>query len=544
MSFFASYANYSSFGGLLSVLIWLPIIAGVVIMIIGRDSNPMFSKMFALVFALITFIICLPLWLNFNPNMSQPYGDDLMQFVEMHHWIPFFNINYNLGVDGISVLFIILSCYTLLVVVLAAMRSVDYKLHQYMAIFLISTGIMNGCFAATDSILFYFFFEASLVPMYLGIGIWGGKNKYYAAIKFFLYTFLGSIFMLIAFLYMGSKTGDFQISSFIHMKLTQTEQNWIFAAFMASFAVKIPMWPVHTWLPDAHTEAPTGGSVVLAALMLKLGAYGFIRFLLPIVPGISKNLDIVFIVISLIGIVYVGLATMAQNNMKRLIAYSSISHMGIVTVGIFTTFMIIGQPQGHDYLHYDDAVLGIQGVVFQMIAHAFTSGALFIAADYIFRRFGTREIDNLGGIAKVMPVYAAFFVLFAMSNVGLPGTSGFVGEFMVILAVFKAHMWIGLVAGLTLIIAPAYTLWAVKRVIFSVPKGAVDKAIKEGVVNTKTGVIGKLKDLDYLEVIIFIILAVPVIYFGVYPDPIISTSHEASQAYVQHIITRVSTGVY
>ena len=538
----------ASFDGLLSILIWLPILSGILIMLAGIDDNPALTKILSVVLAIVICLFCVPLWINFNPNMSQPYGDDLMQFVEMHKWIPFFKINYNLGVDGISVLFVILSCYTLLIVVLAALRSVNYKLHQYMAIFFISTGIMNGCFAATDSILFYFFFEASLIPMYLGIGIWGGKNKFYAAIKFFLYTFLGSIFMLVAFLYMGSKVGGFQIDSFIHMKLSQTEQNWIFAGFMAAFAVKIPMWPVHTWLPDAHTEAPTGGSVVLAALMLKLGAYGFIRFLLPIVPDISKNLDMVFIVISLIGIVYVGLATMAQKNMKRLIAYSSISHMGIVTVAIFTTFMIIGQSHGHDYLHYDDAVLGVQGAVFQMIAHAFTSGALFIAADYIYRRFATREIDNLGGISKVMPIFGAFFILFAMSNVGLPGTSGFVGEFMVILAIFKAHMWIGLVAGLTLIISPAYTLWAVKRVIFSETKGAVVSAMKNGVTEfkagSKAGVINKLKDLDALEIIIFILLAAPVLYFGFYPEPVLSTSHEASQAYVQHIITRVAAGSY
>ena len=519
------------YSGLLSVLIWLPIIGGVILMLVGNDERPLATKWFALAVALLTLLFCIPLLVGFNPNMQQTYGDDLMQFVEAHKWIPVFNINYNLGVDGISVLFIVLSCYTNLIVVLTAFKSVSYKIGQYMAVFLISTGIMNGCFAATDSVLFYFFFEASLVPMYLGIGIWGGKNKFYASIKFFLYTFLGSIFMLMAFLYMQSKTGSFQIDSFIHMHLTESEQNWIFLAFIAAFAVKIPMFPVHTWLPDAHTEAPTGGSMVLAALMLKLGAYGFIRFTLPIVPGISKNMDMIFIVISLMSIIYVGLATMAQTNMKRLVAYSSISHMGVVTLGIFTTFMIIGQDHGHSYLSYDDAVLGVQGAIFMMIAHAFTSGALFVSTDYIYRRYGTRQVENLQGIANAMPVFAAFFMLFAMGNVGLPGTSGFVGEFMIILAVFKAHMWIGLAAGTTLIIAPAYMLLLIKRCFFGNPGGKVLSV--KGV-----------RDLDKLEILIFVLLAVPVVWFGVYPKPIIDTSHEASRAYVQHVITRVSAGSY
>jgi NADH-quinone oxidoreductase subunit M len=529
----------NTFHGLLSVLIWLPIIGGIVIMLVGTDERANATRTFAFIIALITLLLCVPLILQFNPNIHQPYGKDILQLVETHHWIPFLNINYNLGVDGFSVLFIVLGCYTNVVVILAAWRTVNYKIGQYLAIFLISTGIMNGCFAATDSVLFYFFFEASLVPMYLGIGIWGGKNKFYAGVKFFLYTFLGSIFMLIAFLYMSSKTGSFEISSFINMPLTQTEQNWIFIAFLAAFAVKIPMWPVHTWLPDAHTEAPTGGSVVLAALMLKLGAYGFIRFTLPIVPGISYDLDMILIVISLIGIVYVGMATMVQQNMKRLIAYSSISHMGLVTLAIFTTFMIIGQKQGHSYSYYDDAVLGVQGAIFMMIAHAFTSGGLFLGADYVYRRFGTREINNLQGMAKHMPVFAAFIMLFAMSNVGLPGTSGFVGEFMIILAVFKAHMWIGLVAGLTLIIAPAYTLWMIKRAFFGVPGGNVLKAAN----GTLNGVKG-IKDIDAIETLIFIILSVPIIYFGVYPKPIITTSHETSTAYVQHVLKRVHAGTY
>lgn len=504
---------------LLSLLIWVPIIGGCIVIATGNDDkNADAARWVSLVFALLTLALCVPLYCDFNASTWH------MQFVENHSWIPALNIRYALGVDGLSVLFIMLTCFTNLIIILAAWRGIRIKIAQYMAIFLISTGIMNGAFASTDSILFYVFWEASLVPMFLGIGVWGGPRKSYAAIKFFLYTFLGSIFLLIAFLFMVLKSGSFSIASFQALNLTQNQENLIFLAFLAAFAVKIPMWPVHTWLPDAHTEAPAGGSVVLAALMLKMGGYGFMRFSLPIVPGVTQSLDWLLISLSLIAIIYVGFACIVQKDMKRLIAYSSVSHMGIVTLGIFMVFMIVGET--HDPI---DGTLSLQGAVFQMIAHAFSSGAMFIGVGYLYDRFHSRLIKDYSGIAHSMPVFAAFFMLFAMANVGLPGTSGFVGEFMVILAAFKASGWVAFAAALTLILAPAYTLWMYKRVLFGEPK---NRAIAEA------------RDIHGVEILIFGLLALPIILFGVYPDPILQLSHATNLHFVSNAMQEIPAGAY
>jgi len=447
-------------GYLLSLLIWVPILGAIVVLAMGQnDSRVCLIRTVALIFSILTLLLCWPLLQGFNPN------DWHLQFVENRVWIPEWHLAYSLGVDGISVLFILLTCFTNLIIILAACRNPKVKLSQFMAIFLMATGIMNGVFVSTEAVLFYFFWEASMIPMYLGIGIWGGKDRAYAALKFFLFTFGGSIFMLIAFIYLETKTGNFLISSFQNLSLSKAEEDWIFLAFLAAFAVKIPMWPVHTWLPNAHAEAPSGGSVILAALMLKMGAYGFIRFSLPITPNVSNAMDWLIIILALIAIVYVGIASIAQKDLKQLIAYSSISHMGIVTLGIFMVFMIIGQT--HNRL---EAMVSIQGAVFQMIAHAFSSGALFIGVGFIIDRYKSRLIKDYQGLVHAMPIFAAFYMLFAMANVGLPGTTGFVGEFLVLLSAFKANFWIAFVAGLTLIISPAYTLWMYKRVLFGEAK--------------------------------------------------------------------------
>ena len=510
---------------LLSLLIWVPIIGGVLVLASGnQDERPNLTRWLALGVALITLALCVPLYLNFNTSLWQ------MQFTEIAPWIPQFNINYALGADGISVLFIILTCFTNLIVILAGWHHVDRKIAQYFAIFLVSTGITNGAFCATDALLFYVFYEASMIPMFLGIGIWGAERRSYAALKFFLYTFLGSIFLLLAFLFLYTKSGNFSIQDFIQLKLTEHEQDLIFLAFLVAFGVKIPMWPIHTWLPDAHTEAPAGGSVVLAALMLKLGAYGFVRFSLPIVPGVHQDLDWLLIGLSLIAIVYVGIACIVQTDMKRLIAYSSISHMGLVTLGIFMTFMIVGQTAGHQFASYEDAVMGVQGAVFQMIAHAFSSGALFIGVGFLYHRYGSRFIRDYQGIAHAMPIFAAFYMLFAMANVGLPGTSGFVGEFMIVVAAFKASVWIALLAGLTLVIAPAYTLWMYKRVLFGELKSDFNTRVAQ--------------DIKGVDILVFVLLALPIILFGVYPDFILNLSQSASTHFVTHVMGRVSAGTY
>lgn len=514
---------------LLSLLIWVPIIGGLVIAVIGNsDRRPALVRWLALIVALVTLGLCVPLYCGFNADSYH------MQFVEQQMWIPSLGIRYALGIDGISLLFVILTGFTNLIVILGAWRYTRRHLAQYMAIFLVSTGVTIGAFCAMDAMLFYVFYEISMVPMLLGIGIWGGQRRAYAAMKFFLYTFLGSIFLLVAFIYLHTQTGNFSIDSFINLKLSKQVDDWIFLAFLIAFAVKIPMWPLHTWLPDAHTEAPSGGSVVLAALMLKLGAYGFIRFSLPIVPNIHPSMDWLMVALSLIGIVYVGIACVVQTDMKRLIAYSSISHMGIVTLGIFMVYMIVGQAHGHDFLSHEDADLGVQGAMFQMISHAFSSGALFIGVSYLADRFGSRMIRDYQGVAHAMPIFAAFYMLFAMANVGLPGTSGFVGEFMVILAAFKANVWIALIAGLTLVIAPAYTLWMYKRALFGELKPELASAVKQH----------HLRDIHGSEVLVFVLLAVPVIFFGLYPQAILHLSHAATGHFVDHVITRIPTGTY
>jgi len=501
--------NLSSY--ILSLVIWVPIIGGFLVLATkGDETKAEAARWIGLIFSLITMVICIPLYLSFNVN------DPSMQFVENISWIPLLNVHYALGVDGISLLFILLTSFTTFIVILSAWNTIDYKVSQYMSVFLITCGVTNGVFAATDTFLFYVFWEAALIPMTLGIGIWGGKEKARAAIKFFLVTFFGSVFLLAALIYFYTRTGTWAVSEFYDVHLSDAAQWWLFAAFWIAFAVKVPMWPLHTWLPDAHTEAPAGGSVILAALMLKLGAYGFIRFALPILPQIHQSLDWVLIGLSLIAIVYIGFATLAQKDAKRLIAYSSISHMGIVTLGIFAVFMILKQT-GSTL----DASMAIQGAVFQMIAHAFSSGGLFIGIGYLYSRMHTRNISDFGGIAKTMPIFAAFYMLFAMSNVGLPGTSGFVGEFMVILAVFKAAPWISVLAGLTLIIAPGYTLLMYKRIFFGKPSS--DK-------------ISTLTDLTPLEITVFVLLAVPTVFFGFYPEPILSLSQAASNGFIHSLI--------
>ena len=504
---------------ILSLLIWLPIVGGLVVLATGQnDERPEAARWVALIFSLLTLALCVPLLLMFNADTWH------FQFVENYSWIPSLNIHYALGIDGISLLFIVLNCFTTLIVILAAWRSVSTKIAQYMAIFLVAGGIMNGAFASLDSILFYVFFEASLIPMYLGIGIWGGKKKAYAAMKMFLYTFLGSIFMLVAFIYMYTKCGSFDIASFQNLQLTATEQDWIFLAFLAAFSVKIPMWPFHTWLPDVHTEAPIGGSVVLAALMLKLGAYGFVRFSLPIVPGVHHAFDWLLIILSLIAIVYVAFASIVQKDMKRLVAYSSISHMGLVTLGIFMVFIIVGQT--HDVA---DAMISVQGSVFQMIAHAFSSGALFLGVGYLDKRYGSLWIKDYQGIAHAMPILASFFMLFAMANVGLPGTTGFVGEFLIIISAFKANIWVALIASFTLVLAPAYTLWFYKRVLFG---------------EVKNQVIMKQKDITGMGILVMVLLAIPVIIFGVYPEPILHLAHATTLHFVDHAMLSLPVGSY
>ena len=451
---------------LLSISIWLPILFGILVLATGDDRHAPLARTIALVGSLLSFLVTLPLYTNFMSDTSE------MQFVEMHNWIIRFNIHYHLGVDGISVLFILLTSFFTPIVVLAGWRVIEKRVAQYMASFLIMSGIMIGVFAALDAILFYTFWEAMLIPMFLIIGVWGGANRVYAAVKFFLYTLLGSLLMLVALIYLYNQSGgSFEILDFHQVVIPMTAQILIFIAFFFAFAVKVPMFPVHTWLPDAHVEAPTGGSVVLAAIMLKVGAYGFLRFSIPIVPDASHRLAGAMIALSLIAVVYIGLVALTQTDMKKLVAYSSISHMGFVTLGIFI---------------FND--FGMEGALLQMISHGFVSGALFLCIGVLYDRMHSRNIADYGGVANTMPVFAAFFMLFAMANVGLPGTSGFVGEFMVILGAMKANFWYAFAAASTLIFGAAYTLWMYKRVIF----GAVANAH-----------VAELTDITLREKIIF-----------------------------------------
>jgi NADH-quinone oxidoreductase subunit M len=482
---------------LLSLATWFPILGGIAVLALGSD-RPGLAKGLSLVVALVAFAITIPLYAAFDN------GTHMMQFVELYNWIPAFNIRYHLGVDGISILFILLTAFTTVIVVIAGWKVIDKRVAQYYGAFLIMEGLMIGVFAALDAILFYAFWEAMLIPMFLIIGIWGGPNRVYATIKFFLYTFLGSLLMLVGFLYLYFQSGhSFDILHYHTIKLGMTAQILLFFAFFAAFAVKVPMWPVHTWLPDAHVEAPTGGSVVLAAIMLKMGAYGFIRFSLPILPDASHALAWFMIALSLIAVVYIGLVALVQEDMKKLIAYSSIAHMGFVTLGFF-----IFNAQG------------IEGALVQMISHGFVSGALFLCVGVLYDRLHSRQISDYGGVANKMPVFAAFMMLFAMANAGLPGTSGFVGEFLVILGAFQANFWFAFLAATTLITGAAYTLWMYKRVIFG---------------KVRTAAVESLEDIGPREIAMLSFLAVAVLVMGVWPYPFLDVMH----ASVDHLLQQV-----
>ena len=495
---------------ILSTLVWLPIIGGLLVLFAGRN-NPSVAKWLSLAVAGLTFILSIPLWLNFDTTTAA------MQFEEKVAWIPMFNIYYHLAVDGLSMPLVLLTTFTQVLVIASAWDVIKDRVEQYMGAFLIMGGIMVGVFVALDSILFYVFWEALLIPMFIVIGKWGGPRRVYATMKFFLYTFFGSVFMLISFIYMYYQSGSFSILDFHTMQLGMTVQILIFIAFLLAFAVKIPMFPVHTWLPDAHVEAPTAGSVVLAAIMLKMGGYGFVRFSLPITPDASMTLDWLIIGLSLIAIVYIGIVAMVQNDMKKLVAYSSISHMGFVTLGMFLVYDIMqntGTMQG--------AQIGMEGAMVQMISHGFISGAMFLAIGVLYDRMHTREISAYGGVVNKMPWFVFFAVLFAMANVGLPGTSGFVGEFMVIISSFKANLWYGTLAALTLVIGAAYTLWMVKRVFF----GAVTNENVE-----------QLSDLNKREFAIMAVLAIAVVGLGVYPGPLMEVMHTS----VENLLVQATT---
>ena len=489
---------------ILSLTIWLPILAGLVIIALGNAI----SRPAALGVAVLTFLISLGLWFGFDPSTAD------MQFRENVAWLPAFDVNYALGVDGIAMPLIVLTTLINIIVVISAWDVIQDRTALYLGSFQIMTGLMVGVFSALDAILFYIFFEATLIPMFLIIGIWGGPRRVYATIKFFLYTFLGSVFMLVALIYLYREGGSFSILGMHSLELGPRQQFWIFLAFFAAFAVKIPMWPVHTWLPDAHVEAPTAGSAVLAAIMLKMGGYGFLRFSLPIVPDASNQLGLFMIVISLIAVVYIGFVALAQQDMKKLIAYSSISHMGFVTLGTFIAFMLIGKGD------MDGVALGLEGAMMQMISHGFISAAMFLCVGVIYDRMHTREIADYGGVMNVMPKFGAFMVFFAMANAGLPGTSGFVGEFMVILASFKANFWIAFLGAMTLILGAAYTLWMVKRVLFG------------EVANDN---VAALTDVNSREFWMLASLAFFVLLIGLWPDLLANVMHASVENLVQHI---------
>jgi len=494
---------------LLSLLIWTPIVGGLMVLAVG-DKDPWGARPVALIVAVATFLLSIPLYSGFDASSYQ------MQFTEMVPWIPAFRIHYHLGVDGISMPLILLTTFTTVLVVIAGWEVIKFKRAQYMAAFLIMEGLMIGVFSALDAMLFYVFWEGMLIPMFLIIGIWGGPRRVYATIKFFLYTFVGSVLMLLALIYMYYRSGSFEILDFHLLHLGIREQTLIFLAFLLAFAVKVPMWPVHTWLPDAHVEAPTGGSVILAAIMLKIGGYGFLRFSLPITPDASSELDWLIIGMSLIAVVYIGFVALIQEDMKKLIAYSSIAHMGFVTLGFFLVFAILakhGNVQG--------AALGMEGGMVQMISHGFISGALFLCVGVLYDRLHSRQISDYGGVMHRMPLFAGLMVFFAMANSGLPGTSGFVGEFMVILASVKANFWYAVLAATTLILGAAYTLWMIKRVVY----GPV----------TSSAVAG-LSDVNRREFVMLALLAVPVLVLGLWPAPLTDVMH----ASIQHLIAHIS----
>jgi NADH-quinone oxidoreductase subunit M len=493
---------------ILSLLIWLPILGAIAVLALGRNANA--ARWLALLVTLATLLISIPLWTGYLP--LQPG----MQFVESIAWIPALKANYALGVDGISIALIVLTAFTSVLVIVGSWDPIEERVSQYMAAMLALEGLLIGVFAATDALLFYVFFEGMLIPMFIIIGIWGGPRRVYATLKFFIYTFLGSIFMLIGLIYLHVKTGEFSIAAFAHAGLGTREQAWLFFAFLIAFAIKVPMWPVHTWLPDAHVEAPTGGSVILAAIMLKVGGYGFVRFSLPITPDASQEYAWVVIAMSLIAILYIGYVALVQEDMKKLIAYSSIAHMGFVTLGLFIALALV-----RTHNNPAAAQLGIQGAMVQMVSHGFISGAMFSCIGVMYDRLHTRMIRDYGGIANVMPWFASFFVLFAMANCGLPGTSGFVGEFMVILAAFQDDFWIAALAAFTLIIGAAYTLWLVKRVIFG----------KVG--NPK---VAKMEDLNMREWIVLGAFAAGVLAVGIYPKPLVTLMDGAVHQIVQSLL--------
>ncbi|NWG73315.1 MAG: NADH-quinone oxidoreductase subunit M [Rubrivivax sp.] len=484
--------------GLLSVAIWLPIAIGAVLLAMGRDEHKDVVRWVALAGAVLSFVVTVPLVTGFDTATAA------MQFEELLPWIERFNVHYHLGVDGISVWFVLLTAFITIIVVISAWEVVEERVHQYMGAFLILSGLMIGVFAALDGLLFYVFFEATLIPMYIIIGVWGGPRRVYAAFKFFLYTLLGSLLMLIALIYLYWKSGgSFSILDWHQLPLPMAAQALLFFAFFAAFSVKVPMWPVHTWLPDAHVEAPTGGSVVLAAIMLKLGAYGFLRFSMPIAPDASREYAWFIVALSLVAVLYIGLVALVQRDMKKLVAYSSVAHMGFVTLGFFL---------------FNE--LGVAGGIVQMIAHGFVSGAMFLCIGVLYDRVHSRDIAAYGGVVNTMPRFAAFAVLFAMANAGLPGTAGFVGEWMVILGAVQANFWIGLLAATTLILGAAYTLWMVKRVYFGAVANDDVKA---------------LADINAREFTMLAILAAAVLWMGVYPKPFTDVMQASVTQLLEHV---------
>jgi NADH-quinone oxidoreductase subunit M len=482
----------------LSLAIWIPIAFGVLLLAIGRDDQPQAARWIGLIGALIGFAVTLPLITGFDTTTAA------LQFQENIAWIPRFNIRYHLGVDGISVWFVLLTAFISIIVVLAGWEVITDRAHQYIGAFLIMSGLTVGVFSAADGMLFYVFFEATLIPMYIIIGIWGGPRRVYAAIKFFLYTLAGSLLLLLALVFLYYKSGgSFDILTWHKLPLPAGAQTMLFFAFLAAFAVKVPMWPVHTWLPDAHVEAPTGGSIVLAAIMLKLGAYGFLRFSLPIAPDASHEWSGLLITLSLVAVIYIGLVAMVQTDMKKLVAYSSIAHMGFVTLGFFFF-----------------SELGISGGLVQMISHGFVSGAMFLSIGVLYDRVHSREISSYGGVANTMPKFAAFAVFFGMANAGLPGPAGFIGEWMVILGAVKFNFWIGMLAASALIFGAAYTLWMVKRVYFG---EVANDHVRE------------LSDINAREYLLLAVLAICTLAMGLYPKPFTDVMHVSVTELIRHV---------